>query len=423
MGRPFIHFIPASFMRRSISSTNASRYRVFTSDRATGPIVLLAIITAAGCDSAAPKPREPLAAQSSDSAVVELATESSWSAATKPVNADAENFVSSVEKSGTHDDESGFSIMTWNLEWFWDDEVRDNYSKLSVEQSAPDRAAWNWRRDAVAAAVAEASPTVLAVQEIESQRIAWYLTKALDRNHQLAYDEVLIQGGDHFTEQDVALFVRRPAEVIASMVGNVTTAMKKSGRYGSVSKHLITTLEVPVGDAVETVFVVNLHLKAGADSDATRAKQIETVNAWIDRFVPRGDDDSPVHLIVLGDFNTEQLSGSIGPASELGLLIARGTSTTDDDLIDLHANIPAGERRTHLLENKQFDRILVSRSLVDDSPDQLDLTLVDVRVMPELAIQADRDEQDDHWNRYWELPDDQRDLSDHYPVMARFEVR
>ncbi|MEM6981143.1 MAG: hypothetical protein AAF539_15895, partial [Planctomycetota bacterium] len=33
--------------------------------------------------------------------------------------------------------ESAFSLMTWNLEWFWDDETRDNFSDLSIEQSAP----------------------------------------------------------------------------------------------------------------------------------------------------------------------------------------------------------------------------------------------------------------------------------------------
>ena len=54
--------------------------------------------------------------------------------------------VVSAESNGTT-----FSIMTWNLEWFYDEHVDDNYSQLAKEKSAPSRHDWEWRRDAVAA--------------------------------------------------------------------------------------------------------------------------------------------------------------------------------------------------------------------------------------------------------------------------------
>ncbi|MEM1226840.1 MAG: endonuclease/exonuclease/phosphatase family protein [Planctomycetota bacterium] len=320
-------------------------------------------------------------------------------------------------------DRNGFSIMTWNLEWFWDDESRDNYSDLSVQQSAPSREDWNWRRDAVAASIASVRPTVLAVQEIESQRVLWYLTRALDRDHKLDYDDYNLKSDDHFTEQDVGLLVGSPADVRMNIKCNVTADMKSSGRYGSVSKHMITEVLVPVGDRSESVWVINVHLKAGADSDSRRSKQVETLNAWIDQLIPGGPSGDSPHLIVLGDFNTEQSAGRVGPASEIGLLLGRGTSDPSDDLIDLHDRIPHDQRRTHLLDGKQFDRILVSRSLVDDTSGESDLTLVDVVVLPELAIRNGRDTQEAHWDAYWQMPESDRDLSDHYPVLARFEVR
>jgi hypothetical protein len=30
---------------------------------------------------------------------------------------------------------------------------------------------------------------------------------------------------------------------------------------------------------------------------------------------------------------------------------------------------------------------------------------------------------EDHWNKYYEIPQSERDVSDHYPIVAEFEVR
>lgn len=310
--------------------------------------------------------------------------------------------------------------MTWNLEWFFDDSKKDNHSALSLEKSAPSRGDWNWRRDAAATVIAQTQPSVIATQEIESQRVLWYLSRALDREHQLDYDEYVIQGNDHFTEQDVGFLVQSKIEVFSVMRGNVTPSMKKAGRFGSVSKHVAAVIDVPVGERIESVLIVNLHLRSGEKGAAIRAKQAASLNEWIRRW-STGNETS--HVIVLGDFNTEEIAGRTNPGSELAILQSRSTESKDDDLIDLHEHIRADDRQTHLLTGKQFDRVLVSQSLVADEPGVLDLALGHVSVRRDLVVQGDVDTPVEHWEQYWQMPESQRDFSDHYPVMAEFEIR
>ena len=85
--------------------------------------------------------------------------------------------------------------------------------------------------------------------------------------------------------------------------------------------------------------------------------------------------------------------------------------------------LPAGQRQTHMLSGRQYDRILCSRSLIEDDPAQPDLVFSKIEVRPDLCVRGTADDPEQHWNAYWSLPDDQRDLSDHYPVMATFDVR
>ena len=313
-----------------------------------------------------------------------------------------------------------FSIMTWNLEWFFDESKQDNFSPLSHEKSAPSRGDWNWRRDAAAGVIAETQPSVVAMQEIEGQRVMWYLSRALVREHQLDYDEFVFQGNDHFTEQDVGLLVQAETEVISVMRGNVTSRMKRTGEFGSVSKHVAAVIDVPVGDRIESILIVNLHLRSGEKNAAIRTKQAASLNEWIRRWSANNPN---AHIIVLGDFNTEEVAGQIKPASELAVFQSRSTESRDDDLIDLHEHIHIDDRQTHLLTGKQFDRILVSPSLVDDELGVLDLSLGSVSVRRDLVIRGKVDTETEHWENYWQSPESERDLSDHYPVFAEFVIR
>ena len=311
------------------------------------------------------------------------------------------------------------TVMTWNLEWFYDDQSGDNYSPLAKEKSAPSRADWDWHRDAVAKSIEKAKPTILALQEVENRRVLWYLKRALDRDHSIDFDELCDESTDNFTEQDVGLMYRAPVEMLQTTHFGQTRAMKKTQRYYDVSKHIMGVFEVPNGtDDPERVTVMNIHLRSRAEGESLRIRQGRLVNHWIADRIAAGDN-----VIVLGDTNTEEKGDETRPESDLGLLCGLETKTKADDLVDLHLKLPAKDRQTHLLPGRQFDRIMVSKSLLEDDPDRPDLVFSSVEVRKDLCIQGKPDTETEHWEQYWDRAETQRDLSDHYPVLATFEIK
>ncbi len=311
-----------------------------------------------------------------------------------------------------------FSVMTWNLEWFFDNETNDNFSDLSKEMSAPGRTQWDWRRDAVAASIVRVRPTVVAFQEIENQRVLWYLTRALDRNHNISYRESFIEGTDRFTEQDVGFLTVSTTDMIQMSRLNQTRAMKASKRYYNLSKHLLGVFEVAVAGKTERVYILNLHLRAKAEAAEVRMRQCRLAHRWVADLVEAGQ-----HVIVIGDMNTEEKAGAIHVGSDMHILCGKESASPADDLVDLHQFVPQTSRGTHLLPGRQFDRILATPSLVDDKPGVKDLSLKSVAVLHELNHRAGRDTQADHWDDYWGIPDASRDISDHCPVLATFTVK
>ena len=91
------------------------------------------------------------------------------------------------------------TVASWNLEWFFDDQKGDNYSDVGRENSAPTAADWQWKRDTTAAAIAKLRPDILALQEVENQRVLYYLVQRLRSNHNLSYRIGFVEGGDYFT--------------------------------------------------------------------------------------------------------------------------------------------------------------------------------------------------------------------------------
>ncbi|WP_164102971.1 endonuclease/exonuclease/phosphatase family protein [Candidatus Laterigemmans baculatus] len=309
--------------------------------------------------------------------------------------------------------------MTWNLEWFYDNHTGDNFSELAREQSAPSRADWNWRRDAFAKSIAAARPDVLAVQEVEGQRVLYYLTGSLERNHQLDYQIGFIEGGDYFTEQDVG-FLYQPHNFLTRLSRHQPSrAMEARGDFGNVTKHAEATFEVPVGDGVERVTILTLHFRAGRDAEAIRTDQTRSVHAWLAERIAAGEN-----VIVLGDTNSLSTDYPPPADSDIAILSGRGTPTAADDLVDLGEHLPESERPTHLREDAHLDRILVSRSLLEDTPRKPDLVFHSIERLRQLAIRGDGvDEPEEHWERYWQIPEPQRDLSDHWPLVAKFTVK
>ena len=311
------------------------------------------------------------------------------------------------------------TVMTWNLEWFYDDQNGDNYSDLAKEKSAASRSDWDWHRDAITKSIHKAKPTILAVQEVENRRVLWYLKRALDRDYKDDYEELCDESKDHFTEQDVGLMYRAPVEMLQTTHFGQTRAMKKTQRYYDVTKHIMAVFEIPNGtDDPERVTVMNIHLRSRAEGESLRIRQARLLNLWIADRIAAGEN-----VIVIGDTNTEEKGDVTRPESDLGLLCGLETETKADDLVDLNLELPAKGRQTHLLPGRQFDRIMVSQSLLEDDPDRPDLVFSSIEVLKELSIQGEPDTETDHWEDYWSRPADERDLSDHYPVIATFEIK
>jgi len=318
--------------------------------------------------------------------------------------------------------------MTWNLEWFYDNDDGDNYSKLAKEMSAKTRAQWDWKRDVVATSIDMSRPSIIALQEIENRRVLFYLRQALQREHQLDFQEIAVESGDFFTEQDVGFMYRgnrdvdaggsnplriRPTSVVTY---GMTEAMENDDALSNVSKHLAVQFEIKRGDDTELVTIVTLHLRAREEAVAVRTKQARTMHAWLAKKLKAGEN-----VIVLGDFNTEDTSWPATDGSDMSVVSGKETSDESDDLVDLHAYLANNERQTHLLPGKSFDRILVSPSLINDDPSRVDLVFTKIQQRKDLAIKGNVDVPQEHWDHYWDIDDNNRDISDHWPIMATFQ--
>jgi endonuclease/exonuclease/phosphatase family metal-dependent hydrolase len=311
-----------------------------------------------------------------------------------------------------------FSIATWNLEWFFDENTGDNFSELGKQQSAPSRAQWDWKRDAVAAAVAKLNVDLFALQEIENGKVLWYLTRALSRNHMQEFEVAFSEGRDAFTEQDVGFLFRNvePAKLVRHFRPG---ASDNEAVFFDVSKHLEFECVVDPKKAKQRLLVLNVHLRSKPEGAELRQRQARLIRHWIQGQLASGSE-----VIILGDTNTEKVVGHVDASSDLGILLGLDTADVRDDLIDLHTRLPAGQGQTHLLPERQFDRILVSPGLVQDAPDRLDLVLSDVQVRKDVCIRGTGpDEQTAHWETYWAMPEGERDISDHYPLVATFELK
>lgn len=312
-----------------------------------------------------------------------------------------------------------FVVSTWNLEWFYDDYKGDNFGDLPKEQSAPTRNDWNWKRDAVAASVDQIKPDVIAFQEIEGQRALFYLTRAIESMHNTKYRVGFVEGTDYFTEQDVGYLIGPRVSMTRIARYEQSSSMFESNEFRNVSKHAEMVVEVPVGDGVETVTIMNVHFRARAEVVDIRTRQARLVHAWLAERIAAGEN-----IIVLGDTNSEETSYPPTAGSDIGALAGLDTPSTDDDLIDLGKYLPEDQRRTHMLPGKHFDRILVSPSLLEDNPNRADLVFESITRREDLAIRgAGLDSQEEHWDGYWKMSDSERDISDHWPLVAKFMVK
>ncbi|MFM7517631.1 MAG: endonuclease/exonuclease/phosphatase family protein [Pirellula sp.] len=324
---------------------------------------------------------------------------------------------SSTQKATTKDWQadrapSDLKIATWNLEWFFDDFTANNRSDVAKEQSAPDRAQWDWRVGNFAAAIAKFEPTILAVQEIEDRGVMQNLTKVLKEQFNLSYRVAFIDGFDSGTEQDVAVIFRSGLVELSRREQN--NSMFESKEFYNLSKHLITRFEWQNGDRVIPLTLLNLHLRATPDAAELRQKQTKLAHEWMRKAIMRGEN-----VIIIGDLNVEESVGEVKAGGDgMHTLLGLDTPEPNDNLVDLLERAPVEKRCTHLILDKQFDRILASPTLVDGKGGY---RFKQIEVLSQWNIRGTGPDAD-HWDTRYTKDYAERDLSDHHPVMATFEL-
>lgn len=302
------------------------------------------------------------------------------------------------------------SVATWNLEWFFDNDKRDNGKGLPQELSAPSRDEWEWKLKKVADAVAEMKPTILALQEVEDRDVVWDLCKAL-KERNLNYRYAFVGGYEFATEQDVAIIYEQGCCVEYGRKEQ-TMDMYKTKKYYNLGKHMFARFQWGTGEEMQELLVYNVHMRASADREEIRKRQCRLVREWAQDSILAGEN-----VVVLGDFNTEHNAGMVVAGSDIEIMKGSMTETKGDDLFDLNEQLPDNERETHMI-GKQFDRILASATTLADNPGKTDLVFSKIVCRKDLVVVGEKDK--DHYNRYYDIPQSERDISDHYPVMAEF---
>lgn len=297
-------------------------------------------------------------------------------------------------------------VMTWNVEWMYDSDTRDNRSRLSLEKSlAPDY--WEAKLSGVARGLAQVQPDIIALQEIEGRSTLQALIDRLRSKHHLSYREAFIEGRDSFTEQDVGLLYR--AGLVSYRRQEQSRAMFDSQQYYNLSKHLIA--EFRWGNVQRPLTLLNVHFRATAEAEDKRIRQARLARLWMESSLQAGQA-----VLVLGDLNCEYPAGVL--RAELDVLAA---PASHQPLVDLLSVPPASAESTHLVLDKQFDRILASKTLLEDEPGA-DWVFEQIEVLPDLAVQGKRDGQP-HWDGPAAFEPDELDFSDHAPVVATFILK
>lgn len=300
------------------------------------------------------------------------------------------------------------TVMTWNVEWLYDHYSGDNKSKVAKENTAPTRQYWLSRAEGVAEVIANSGAHIIALQEIEGDQTLEELKRILKQKHNLSYRYAFIQGTDSYLEQDVGILMR--SGLVSYRRNEQSSTMYQSGKYSNISKHLIA--EFRWSDVNRPLTIMTVHYRARSEKEDVRVKQAKLSRLWLEEPLAAGHD-----VIIMGDFNSEHPAGTrAGDIAELAG--QRG----DAPMFDLLANLPDPRTPTHLLLNKQFDRIMVSQSLIQDESGK-DWSFAGIEVLDRAVIRGKKDDMATHWDNRDKTPVEELDLSDHHPVVAKFRLR
>jgi endonuclease/exonuclease/phosphatase family metal-dependent hydrolase len=304
------------------------------------------------------------------------------------------------------------SVATWNVEWFFDNDRSDNRSDIARQMAAPTFQDWEWRLAQVAQVLGELRPTIVALQEVENRDVLYRLCRALEEGHGVKYRIAFIPGYDFATEQEVALLYQ--SGLVEYSRREQSREMYDSGEYYNLSKHLFGRFEWGSGPDRQSLLVATAHFRATPESADLRQRQARLLRRWLETDL----SNERSNVIVLGDFNAEEFAGAESPGCEMRILTEPGSGGAG--LADLTGRLDPSDRWTHLA-NKPFDRILVSDAMLADGQGERDFVFRSIRNARNLVIRGEKDL--DHRNQYFQIDADQRDVSDHYPLVADFVIQ
>jgi endonuclease/exonuclease/phosphatase family metal-dependent hydrolase len=303
-------------------------------------------------------------------------------------------------------------VATWNLEWFFDHYTGDNFNDVPRQQSAPTRADWDWKMAEVARVIAELKPDVLAVQELENRRALVFLCSKLKKEYALHYKFAYIEGDDFFTEQDVALLYQSGLTHYGKY--EQSKEMHSSKVYYNINKQIVGEFEWGPPADRERLTILNAHFRAMNDAAPIRVRQAKLARHWLQEKIRRGEN-----VIILGDLNSDELATETTANGDMGTLLGKHTADPGDDLVDTLLQLSGQQRATHL-NGEQYDRILISPSLASDDPERTDLVFRRAQIRADLVVRGQQQDKD-HRDVYWKIPAEERDVSDHYPLVAEFD--
>ncbi len=238
--------------------------------------------------------------------------------------------------------------------------------------------------------------------------------KRLREEHKLDYRIAFVEGSDVFTEQDVAVLAQ--SGLVEYGRKEQTKEMFKSKQYYELTKHIVCKFQWSSGDQQFRLTLLNLHARAQEDQKGIRIRQAKLAHFWISEQL-KADEN----VVILGDTNTDFPFEKNSPDSDTHVLRGLHTKDPADDLFDCHQLLKPDERATHII-HKQFDRIFLSNNLVKPAARKKQLVLKSVRNRRDLNTRGEHQDQD-HWNVYYDIPQPERDISDHFPILAEFELQ
>jgi endonuclease/exonuclease/phosphatase family metal-dependent hydrolase len=187
-------------------------------------------------------------------------------------------------------------------------------------------------------------------------------------------------------------------------------------RFYPLNKHLVADFEWGTGTEKEKLPIINLHTRAMSNGAEIRKRQARLTREWMREHITPQQN-----FIILGDLNSDELADATTKDGDMGVFLGLDTPAKDDDLFDTHLKLSSNVKASHL-NQMQYDRILCTDALMKDDPSRTDLIFKSSVIRRDLVVRG-KEQDKDHMDIFWQIPAEERDISDHYPLVAEFEVK